>query len=420
MTQKTVPLASIPPELTPLFRLAEIRRRSQRLFHSIESSVSRYWQYVPAAWNICVEEVCQEIKNNYPHFNIPPHSRLRHFVVGQKDFFTEMQAASGLAEQEWLPHSIELVIISVLLDAGAGPTWTYTVEGNPRVSLQRSEGLAVASLFCYKNKLFGTNANGQAAVTKDGLERLSLKTFEQGFQVNTKNPLVGLEGRLTLIKSLASVMRGAEQEFPKAGTLGEIFLKLLRSRTEHDKAATAEQIMQSLHRLLLPIWPSRLERKGLNLGDSWEHAEAGGLNETLGIVSFHKLTQWLAYSLIDCLEQFGYRIDGQEELTALPEYRNGGLLIDTGVLRWKSKDQPQMTPLPVSHPAIVEWRAATICLIDRLADDVRAVLHDNTDQVLSLAQILQGGTWSCGRRLALKRDPQGSPPLRIQSDGTVF
>ena len=419
MTHLTVPLAKIPADLAPLFRLGEIRRRSQRLFHSIESSVSKYWQYVPAAWAICVEEVCLEIKTNYPQFNIPPHSRLRHFVVDQQDLLAELQSKSGLNELDWLPHALELVIVSVLLDAGAGPTWTYTLAGKKPISLHRSEGLAVASLMCYKNRLFGTDAKGQAAVTAVGLEALSLKDFELGFQVSHTNPLVGLEGRLQLIKNLAGVIRGGQQDFTEASTLGELFLRLLRSKTEFDKAASAEQIMLALHRILLPIWPSRLERKGLSLGDSWEHGEAGGQGETVGIVSFHKLTQWLAYSIIDCLEHFGFRIEGQDDLTALPEYRNGGLLVDTGVLRWKGQDS-QLTPLPVSHPAVIEWRAATICLIDRLSDDIRASLHSNTDQVLTLAQILQGGTWSCGRRLALKRDPNGSPPLRIQSDGTVF
>jgi len=50
-------------------------------------------------------------------------------------------------------------------------------------------------------------------------------------------------------------------------------------------------------------------------------------------VPFHKLSQWLAYSLIEPLEAAGIAVDGLGDLTALAEYRNGGLLVDLGVIR---------------------------------------------------------------------------------------
>jgi len=42
------------------------------------------------------------------------------------------------------------------------------------------------------------------------------------------------------------------------------------------------------------------------------------------IVPFHKLTQWLTYSLLEPLETAGLTVVNLDELTALPEYRNGG------------------------------------------------------------------------------------------------
>jgi hypothetical protein len=39
---------------------------------------------------------------------------------------------------------------------------------------------------------------------------------------------------------------------------------------------------------------------------------------------------------------------------------------------------------------------------------------------LPLAKILQGGTWAAGRKIARERRADGSPPLRVVSDGTVF
>ncbi len=82
---------------------------------------------------------------------------------------------------------------------------------------------------------------------------------------------------------------------------------------------------------------------------------------------FHKLSQWLAYSLIEPLEDAGITVTDLDQLTALAEYRNGGLLIDLGVLRPK-----HAAVLGEAHPGasevVVEWRALTIALIDRLAE----------------------------------------------------
>jgi hypothetical protein len=68
---------------------------------------------------------------------------------------------------------------------------------------------------------------------------------------------------------------------------------------------------------------------------------------------------------------------------------------------------------------VVEWRALTVALLDRLADTLRhRVGLDAT--ALPLAKILQGGSWAAGRATAFARRADGSPPFKIISDGTVF
>ena len=54
---------------------------------------------------------------------------------------------------------------------------------------------------------------------------------------------------------------------------------------------------------------------------------------TAGWMPFHKLSQWLTYSLLEPFGWAGVAVTDLDELTGLPEYRNGGLLLDTGVLR---------------------------------------------------------------------------------------
>jgi len=68
---------------------------------------------------------------------------------------------------------------------------------------------------------------------------------------------------------------------------------------------------------------------------------------------------------------------------------------------------------------VIEWRALTLALLDRTAQLVRDMLGVSTAQ-LPLARILEGGTWRAGRAIALEARADGSPPLRVDSDGTVF
>jgi len=111
-------------------------------------------------------------------------------------------------------------------------------------------------------------------------------------------------------------------------------------------------------------------------------------------------------------------VTGVDALTGLPEYRNGGLMLDLGVLEPIDADFLRRTH-NVDDEAIVEWRALTVIALDRVAVLVRGILGV-TAQAFPLARVLEGGTWAAGRRIAAERREGGNPPLSITSDGTVF
>ena len=136
------------------------------------------------------------------------------------------------------------------------------------------------------------------------------------------------------------------------------------------------------------------------------------------MVPFHKLSQWLTYSMVEVLEQASITVDGLDDLTGLAEYRNGGLFLDIGVLRLREPSLASV-PLLVDHPAIVEWRALTVALLDRLTPLLRDRLGLSPAE-LPLARVLQGGTWDAGCKIARERRADGGPPIVVQSDGTVF
>jgi len=167
-----------------------------------------------------------------------------------------------------------------------------------------------------------------------------------------------------------------------------------------------------------PIWPSRLELAGIPLGDCWRHPAIKADDATSGLVPLHKLSQWLSYSLIEPLQRAGIGVTDIDGLTGLAEYRNGGLFVDHEVLRLRDAADAEIAHA-VDSLLVVEWRALTVALLDRLAELVRAKLG-RTPETLPLASILEGGTWAAGRAIAFARRPDGSPPLKVISDGTVF
>merc|ERR1711939_1133970 len=91
------------------------------------------------------------------------------------------------------------------------------------------------------------------------------------------------------------------------------------------------------------------------------------------LVPFHKLSQWLALSWLEPLSQLDFEFTDLELLTCLAEYRNGGLLIDSGLLQLRHPDD-LCRKYNVGSELIVEWRALTVCLIDEVAREVRRLL----------------------------------------------
>jgi hypothetical protein len=200
---------------------------------------------------------------------------------------------------------------------------------------------------------------------------------------------------------------------PRPGGLFDHLATLAQGRT-----IAAPMILSEILAHLGPIWPSRLSLAGIALGDCWRHSALQTGDETTGLVPLHKLSQWLAYSLIEPLQWAGIEVTDVDGLTGLAEYRNGGLFLDSGVLALRDPAAASREHT-VDSELVVEWRALTVALLDRLAGIVRARLNMDC-RALPLAKILQGGTWMAGRDIARQLRPDGAPPLKVISDGTVF
>ncbi len=306
---------------------------------------------------------------------------------------------------------IDLVMVSVLLDAGAGEQWTFR-EGE--LAIGHSEGLAIASLHAFEAGLFSSDPAQPLRVDAAALAALEPEKLAEAFQSTPANLLAGVDGRIALIRALGSALTRSPKLF--AGGRPGGLLDHFRVIAPHQLPAA--ELLTTLLEGLSTIWPGRIEIDGHNLGDVWRHRAAGGSGPSAGLVPFHELSQWLAYSLFEPLERAGFAIAQADALTGLAEYRNGGLFVDLGVLIPKSP-RARSIAHPPADELIVEWRALTVALLDRVAAGVRERLALSPLQ-LPLACVLEGGTWAAGRAVAARLRPGGAPPIRIESDGTVF
>ena len=372
----------------------------------------------PDRLDAVVELVLETTRKNYPSLDVPFHSRWRHFVLNNDDRWAEIARRTKWSDAAARARAeFDLAIVSVLLDAGAGATWRYR-DARSGLDAGRSEGLGLASLAMFEGGAFSADPHDPLRADADVLANLSQAALERGMQVSAENPMVGLEGRVDLVRRLGALVAGKADVFgrhdrPRPGGL---FDRLAMPAANGQLPAPV--ILSELLQQLGSIWPSRLTLGGIALGDCWRHPSLATGDATSGLMPLHKLSQWLAYSLIEPLQTAGIHVTDIDGLTGLAEYRNGGLFIDGGVLSFRNQEDAQREH-EVASPLVVEWRALTVALLDRIAEAMRQRLGLDATS-LPLAKVLEGGTWAAGRRLAREARPDASPPVKVISDGTVF
>ncbi|KAJ7641752.1 hypothetical protein FB45DRAFT_361539 [Roridomyces roridus] len=419
--------------------LPAIRERCTRVFDLAKQGKLEYFEYHPEAEDevtaFCVDIIQRDFGTDFAQ--IPPHGRWRHLDSHHEriaplvaKWASEPNPPTTLEATKRL---IDLFMVAVLLDAGAGTQWGYTEPGSG-VRLSRSEGLGVAAVHMFQSGLFSGDAAQPYRVDAQGLAKLTAADIAAGLQVSAENPLVGLEGRASLLTNLASALRASSEFFGPDGRPGNL-IDFLESQSQPpadggSRLVPIAALWSALVDGLQPIWPpARTALGGVPLGDVWPcpalALNSSSTGEGDDLVPFHKLTGWLAYSLMEPLQVYlRWKFEGTEHMTGLPEYRNGGLFLDLGVLSLRSDlaeplptNEAGIPRVPPNHPLIVEWRAMTVILLDRTHAALRLALPAPS---LSLAQVLESATWKGGREIAQTKRGGGGPPIDIVSDGTVF
>src|SRR3954454_11979416 len=214
-----MPSPQMSPEADAARRLlsaAAVRERSHTLFeHGLAGRLDRF-SLDFARLGAAADEVVETIRQNYPTLDIPFHARWRHFSAGGLDRWASIvpmapwMDAAGMARA-----AFDLAIVSVLLDAGAGPDWRYE-EDRTGETFSRSEGLAVASFEMFISGAFSSRPDDPFRVDAEALIALTPEELARGFKVGPQNPLVGIEGRAGLLNRLGRVVAEHPETFGRA------------------------------------------------------------------------------------------------------------------------------------------------------------------------------------------------------------
>ncbi|GAA5814308.1 hypothetical protein MFLAVUS_007802 [Mucor flavus] len=376
--------------------------------------------------------------------DIPVYSRWRHFDIGGNPRLTNLMkswTALGQSSLEQTRKLIDILVVACLMDMKPCQSYVYTEHATGRV-WKRKDGIAVAILDMFLSGTFSSDSSQPHRVDSEALSTISYETVSRGLQFSHHNEFTGIAERVELLNHLGLVLQRRKDYFGDAvqrpGNMMDYLLDHPNTiKTKKGPLISIETIWPVVQEMG-ELWASEDGIGGTpGLGDVWP-CKAIGTEDNM--VSFHKLSQWLVYSLIEPMEKLlGATIEGTDLLTPLPDYCNGGFLIDTGFLTLKTADydrgirnyhtnsllpsQPKVEVAPMfdmSDPVVTEWRALTIAYLDVVAERVRQSFR-LSKKLLSLSQLIQGGTWSAGRELAeISRPNTHEPPIVIKIDKRVI
>ena len=397
--------------IAELRQLEAVRARTAQIYDLAKAGKSEHFVMDESKLDDAVNLVVEVTEKNYAKWDdVPYHSRWTHFLKGSVE---KMADAWPCDEVEKARRLVDLAFVSVLLDAGSGPVWHYT-DANGVVH-RRSEGIAVASLDMFQGGLFSSDPALPFRVNAVGLESVTVEKLARALQISQSNTILGLKGRHGLLQRLATAIKEHPEffghELARPGHIIDYVLK-----NSEDKKVSTRVLWKAIIVGLESIWPNNVS--GIRRGDIWVYNPlkvAGKPGSDM--IPFHKLSQWLSLSLLEPIESLGLTVTDQDLFTGLAEYRNGGLFVDTGVLTLKEAEEDLL--YDVGSEVVVEWRALTVQLLDRLHERICKRIGKTT-QEFPLSKVLQGGTWAAGRVIAAQKRESGGPPIQIRSDGSVF
>lgn len=391
-----------------------VRERCGQLLERLRAGGSNWFELDDTALGDAARQVATCARRRHPGLRFPLFSLWRHLEAGGVDRRAELERLLAPAPVDQRTHTrIDLALVAQFLAGEPGRDWSYTEPATGRV-LAGQEGLAVASFHAFTTGLFSGDPQQPLQADALGLRGLVCDHLARALQVHEANPLPGLEARAIGLRRLGEVLSGQPEVFGDEGRPAGVF-DIIVSPYGHGVPHTADvqahDILSQLLVTLSGLTAGGPSLGGIPLGDCWRHPAVRGAGSSDGWVPLHARMQGLAYSLLEPFAWAGVQVRGLPALTAPADPVCGGLLIDTGALRLKDPRVAQDTWAP-GDELIVEWRALTVALLERLASAVREQLG-LSEEALPMGCLLQAGIEPVGRALAAQLR-EGRPSLQVR------
>jgi hypothetical protein len=116
-----------------------IRARCENVLDAAVRGRLAHFSIDLAALPRVIDEVVTVTRERYPTLEIPVHGRINHFRTGGADRVAELDGQiKEMRPDDRARIWIDLIVVSVLLDAGAGERWRYR-EARTGLTLRRAE-----------------------------------------------------------------------------------------------------------------------------------------------------------------------------------------------------------------------------------------------------------------------------------------
>ena len=163
-----------------LLNASAVRERAHRMLALALDDKLPNFRIHPDRMDSVVDLVLQTTRDAYPSFEVPFHSRWRHFVMNGDNRWADIASQTRWRDSAARARAeFDLAMVSVFLDAGAGPAWRYR-DPKSGLAIGRSEGLGLASLAMFESGIFSANPRDPLRADADILSSLSVADVANG------------------------------------------------------------------------------------------------------------------------------------------------------------------------------------------------------------------------------------------------
>ena len=398
-----------------LFKPDMVRRKANRL---LDLALAGELEYVAAEetdLRSVLLNVLETTKENYPEFQIPPYGVWRDFEESGIDRWGALASARAFeTAEEMLMASADLAILGCFMKTGRPENWVFN-DPMTETAATGKQASALAAFHMFAAGSFSSDMSDPFRVDAETLISLEPEELAAGLQWDREEDaalLVAMQRHLKRIGEALALRSDlfSEGEVTRPGILAA------RLARDSDGAVSATRLLDNLLEALAPVWEGGAQSDDIMLGDSFRHSALPG-DEVDQVVPFHLAAQEMVYSMLEPFAWAGVEVDGLESLTGPSDETHAALFIKAGVMEIREADKA--LTLEEAQDQMVEIRAVTGALIDRLAELLRKELEVPADQ-LPLTCILEGGTSHAGNRI-LRQDQVIAKKLgHFLNPGSVF